>query len=212
MSVNPRSTVVNARRNVDSPAAPRDAPKVANTRHRRPRPTARSRQTTAPQQRPQRSRQRTTRPTHDAGRACPADQGPAQADQATTGNEQREWTKMSSAGGFLVAIDGEPENLHRTARAPPATHRHAERHHTTPGQRPTLRPCRVPCRPTVHFQHLDAGLCLSTKCVGAAGWREVIVSATSTWSDSAKRSGAVGRSAYHRTTYNMIAGSQRTTR
>ena len=127
---------------------PRPARRAAPGRHRRP--TARSRRTTATRRSPPRSRRQAARPAGAGGRASCAGPGPGQGDRAGTGCGQPGQAKMASAGGCPSAGDGECENLHRSARALPATSRHAGHttcHYDTAGHSLTSRLCRVPGSP-----------------------------------------------------------------
>ena len=60
-----------------------------------------------------------SRPAHPGGFASSAGPGPGQGDREDAGSGQPPWAKMSSAGGVLVAGDGEREELPSFRRARP---------------------------------------------------------------------------------------------
>jgi hypothetical protein len=123
---------------------PPRAPPAPPGRHRRP--TGRSRRTTAP-------------PAATA--AIPTASSPASGCRRPrllcgsgtwARRSRRYWLHTAAVMGedgraSLGADDGERENFHRSARAPPATHGHAGHitpHHDTAGHTLTSRLCRVP--------------------------------------------------------------------
>jgi hypothetical protein len=141
-------TRANARRNVDSSAGPRAAPSTASTSG----PASAAHWPIAANDR---------EPAITA--AIPADSSPAsgcrrprlfRGSGTWARRSRRCWLRAAGIGeddiggrASLAAEDGEPENFHRSARAPPATRRHAGHVpccYEMAGHRLTTRLCRVP--------------------------------------------------------------------